>query len=231
MDRQMFNIDSSNEKRVMSALDTIADTNTSWKIYRQMFVVLGEELGKVINQYFPKTGNTMIACPNEDADWLVNGIISLLGSKNVSLSVYWSDRATVGNVDGKKLEISPIISSYEEPCEGCETLIVAKSIISTSCVVRTQLTHLIEKITPKRIIIAAPVMYKDAEPNLLKEFPTEISSKFHFICFAVDGKREGSTVIPGIGGFITKRLGLGDTLKDNNKYIPELVKERALQMV
>lgn len=231
MDRQMFNIDSSNEKRVMSALDTIADTNTSWNIYRQMFVVLGEELGKVINQYFPKTGNTMIACPNEDADWLVNGIISLLGSKNVSLSVYWSDRATVGNVDGKKLEISPIISAYEEPCEGCETLIVAKSIINTSCVVRTQLTHLIEKITPKRIIIAAPVMYKDAEPNLLKEFPTEISSKFHFIYFAIDGKREGSTVIPGIGGFITKRLGLGDSLKDNNKYIPELVKERALQKV
>lgn len=231
MERIKLNIDSSNEKRVSSVLESIADSKTSPAAYRQDFVILGEELGKVINKQFPDRGKTMIACPNEDADWLIKGIMNILGSSNVSLSVYWTDRAAVGNITGRKIEVSPIINAYEEPCDDCETLIVAKSIISTSCVVRSQLTRLIDKVSPRRIIIVAPVMYKNAKPNLMNEFPSYISSKFHFVTFAVDSERRGSTVIPGIGGFITKRLGIGDTLMDNNSYIPELVKERTLSSV
>ena len=75
------------------------------------------------------------------------------------------------------------------------------------------------------IVIMAPVMYKDAQPNLLKEFPEEISNKFHFLQFAVDEDRQGNEVIPGIGGMVYPRLGLGDINK-KNQYIPHMVRMR-----
>lgn len=212
------------QDKVKGALKALADKNTEPSLYRKAFTELGNALGYVINLKYPERGKTVVVCPNEDADWLVAGILDSLNDKNTSLGVFWADRVTVSQ--NPKIEISPIISSYEEPMEGCETLIIAKSIISTSCVVRTQLTRLIGKITPKRIIIAAPVMYKDAQPNLNKEFPVDISSRFEFLTFAIDDERVGSTVIPGIGGFVTSRLGLGTTMRDNNRYIPEIVKQR-----
>ena len=127
--------------------------------------------------------------------------------------------------NGEKIEISPIIKAYEEPIAKCRLLVIVKSIISSSCVVKTQLTRLIDRIHPEMIVIMAPVMYKDAQPNLLKEFPEEISNKFHFLQFAVDEDRQGNEVIPGIGGMVYPRLGLGDINK-KNQYIPHMVRMR-----
>ena len=91
--------------------------------------------------------------------------------------------------------------------------------------VKTQLTRLVDRIHPEIISIMAPVMYKDAQPNLLKEFPKEISNKFCFLQFAVDEDRQENEVIPGIGGMVYPRLGLGDIDK-KNQYIPMMVKMR-----
>jgi hypothetical protein len=222
--RHYFNVNNEKGSSVRSALKAIADKSTSPAAYRKAFVTLGEDMGYVVKTKYPERGKTVVACPNEDADWLVSGMLKSLNDENATLRVYWADRVTVS--ENPEMEISPIKSSYEEPIDGCDTLIIAKSIINTSCVVRTQLTRLIGEISPKHIIIAAPVMYKDAEDNLRKEFPQEISSRFEFVTFAIDDEREGSTVIPGIGGFITERLGLGNTMADNNKYIPNIVKKR-----
>lgn len=225
--RIFVNLSSTNEKSVKRALYMIADENTSVDSYRNAFKVIGQELGKIIVDRFKEDGKTVIACPNEDADWLVEGLMNSLNDISVSLAVFWSDRLSVGNDGERKLEISPIISSYEENISDCETLIIAKSIISTSCVVRTQLTRLIGDIKPKRIIIAAPVMYKDAEESLRNEFPDSISSLFEFVDFAIDDVRDEHNIVrPGIGGYITKRLGLGNNISDNNSYIPEIVKKR-----
>jgi hypothetical protein len=72
----------------------------------------------------------------------------------------------------------------------------------------------------------APVLFKEAIPNLKKEFPTQISNRFEFIYFAIDNEiNEVQEVIPGIGGSVYKRLGLEDGQK-KNKYIPNVVKER-----
>lgn len=226
--RKYENISPKNEQAVRRALRTVADDSSSVKDYREAFKVIGQELGKVIVSKYKKNGKTVIACPNEDADWLVEGIMEALNDSSISLAVYWSDRMTVKDDKNGKMEISPIRSSYEEHIEGCQTLIIAKSIISTSCVIRTQLTRLIGEISPKQIIIVAPVMYKYAEFNLRKEFPDNISSRFEFVDFAIDDERDDNNIIkPGIGGYITKRLGLGNSIKDNNSYIPKLVMERA----
>jgi hypothetical protein len=165
----------------------------------------------------------MLVCASEDADWLATGVESGFGKGELKKSVYWSSREVVyTNEDGSKVEISPIEKAYEEPIEDCELLVIVKSIISTSCVVKTQLTRLIGKISPKQIAILAPVMYKDGIPNLMREFPEEINRKFHFVTFAIDDERVGSEVVPGIGGMVYRRLGLVN-IEIKNHYIPEMV--------
>lgn len=146
--------------------------------------------------------HTMLVCASEDADWLATGVESRFGRGELKKSVYWISREVVhANTDGSKVEISPIEKAYEEPIEDRLLLVIVKSIISNSCVVKTQLTRLIGKIRPKLIAILAPVMFKDGIPNL---------------------KREGSEVVPGIGGMVYPRLGLVD-IKTKNHYIPEMV--------
>lgn len=226
--RRYENLQYGNEDLIRKSLDTLADKTTSIEAYRNAFETLGMELGHALNN---KIGDvpaeeTMLVCASEDADWLAKGVENGLGKGRLPISVYWSTRNTVYQFeDGERIEISPIIKAYEEPIEKCRLLIIVKSIISSSCVVKTQLTRLIDRIHPEMIVIMAPVMYKDAKPNLLKEFPEEISSKFLFLQFAVDEDRQGSEVIPGIGGMVYPRLGLGDINK-KNQYIPQMVRMR-----
>ena len=213
---------------IRKSLDALADKTTGVEAYRNAFETLGVELGRILAQ---KVGDvlakeTMLVCASEDADWLAKGVENGFGKGELPVSIYWSTRNTVyQSENGEKIEISPIIKAYEESIAKCRLLVIVKSIISSSCVVKTQLTRLIDRIHPEMIVIMAPVMYKDAQPNLLKEFPEEISNKLHFLQFAVDEDRQGNEVIPGIGGMVYPRLGLGDINK-KNQYIPHMVRMR-----
>lgn len=69
-------------------------------------------------------------------------------------------------------------------------------------------------------------MYKDGMPNLIREFPDSISSKFTFVTFAIDEERLSSgEVIPGVVGMVYPRLGLGD-VATKNTYLPDMVMNR-----
>lgn len=223
--RQYRNLQYGDEAIIKDSLNVLADKKTNYCEYRKAFMILGEELGKVLASEYESisTDKTMLVCASEDADWLAKGVEIGFGKGELKKSVYWSSREIVHiNEDGTKIEISPIEKAYEETINDCQLLIIVKSIISTSCVVKTQLNRLIGRISPKRIAIAAPVMYKDGMPNLMQEFPDEINSKFKFFTFAIDDERVDSEVIPGIGGMVYPRLGLGN-LEDKNHYIPEMV--------
>lgn len=226
--RRYENLQYGDEKVIRKSLDALADKTTGVEAYRNAFETLGVELGRILAQ---KVGDvlakeTMLVCASEDADWLAKGVENGFGKGELPVSIYWSTRNTVyQSENGEKIEISPIIKAYEESIAKCRLLVIVKSIISSSCVVKTQLTRLIDRIHPEMIVIMAPVMYKDAQPNLLKEFPEEISNKFHFLQFAVDEDRQGNEVIPGIGGMVYPRLGLGDINK-KNQYIPHMVRMR-----
>ncbi len=102
------------------------------------------------------------------------------------------------------------------------TVIIAKAIISSSCVVRTNLEKLLATTKPQRVVIAAPVMLKGAEQRLRNAFPIEISSRFEFVTFAIDSKKEGPVVIPGVGGMVEERLGLTGR---SARFMPSLVSE------
>ena len=226
--RRYENLQYGNEKVILEALDALANKKTGVEAYRKAFETLGVELGHVLARKVSDVAaeETMLVCASEDADWLAKGVENGFGKGELPLSVYWNTRNTVYQSEtGEKIEISPIVKAYEEPILKCRLLVIVKPIISSSCVVKTQLTRLIDRIYPEIIVIMAPVMYKDAQPNLLKEFPEEISKKFHFLQFAVDEERQENEVVPGIGGMVYPRLGLGD-INNKNKYIPDIVKMR-----
>lgn len=226
--RRYENLQYGDEKLILESLDALADKKTDVETYRNAFEQLGVQLGHVLAKKagFVPAGETMLVCASEDADWLAKGVQTGFGKGELPISVYWSTRDTIFHSEsGEKIEISPIVKAYEEPIANCRLLVIVKSIISSSCVVKTQLTRLIDRIHPETIVIMAPVMYVDARPNLLKEFPEEISRKFCFLQFAVDDDRKGSEVIPGIGGMVYPRLGLGDIDKKNH-YIPKMVRMR-----
>lgn len=226
--RRYENLQYGDKKTICKSLDALADKTTGVEAYRNAFETIGIELGRILAQKVSDVPaeEIMLVCASEDADWLAKGVENGLSKGKLPVSIYWNIRDTVYQSDsGEKVEISPIVKAYEEPIAKCRLLIVVKSIISSSCVVKTQLTRLIDRVHPEMIVIMAPVMYKDAKPNLLKEFPEEISNKFRFLQFAVDDDREGDEVIPGIGGMVYPRLGLGD-INMKNQYIPQMVKAR-----
>lgn len=227
--RRFENLQNADEQLVRCMLDRLADKSTGVDDYREAFSKLGVELGKTLANEIEdvRPDEIMLVCASEDADWLAAGVETGIGKGDLRKSVYWSTRETVYKDEkGEKLEISPIVKAYEEPIEKCRLLVVVKSIISSSCVVKTQLTRLIGKINPERIAILAPVMYKDGMPNLMSEFPESVNSKFEFKTFAIDEDRlENGEVLPGIGGMVYPRLGLGDIVAKNS-YIPEMVMNR-----
>lgn len=227
--RRFENLQKADEQTVRRSLERLADKSTGIADYREAFSKLGFELGRILAQDLQdtKAEEIMLVCASEDADWLAAGVELGIGKGDLRKSVYWSTRETVYKGEGgEKLEISPIIKAYEEPIENCKWLVVVKSIISSSCVVKTQLTRLIGKVKPKRIAILAPVMYKDGVSNLMNEFPESVNSLFEFKTFAVDDDRlENGEVVPGIGGMVYPRLGLGDAIAKNS-YIPKMVLAR-----
>ncbi len=192
--------------------------------YKGIFYQLGKGLSHVVNSLPVASGPTMVACSSEDADWLAKGLLDGLINQNTGLAVFWTERYR--HPDNPLLEVTPIIKSYVEDMESCQNLIVIKSIIRNSCVVKTQLLRLIEGASPENIIIIAPVMLHGAEQKLRNEFPISIGRKFRFITLAIDDEinAEGQ-VVPGIGGSIYAELGLGD-VHTKNKYIPEIVRQR-----
>ena len=227
--RRYKNLQETNEQIIRCLLDKLSEKTTGVEEYRDAFRQLGVELGKVIacDLHDVQSDEIMLVCASEDADWLATGVELGIGKGDLKKSVYWSTRETVFESDEEEiLEISPIVKAYEEPIESCKWLIVVKSIISSSCVVKTQLTRLIGKINPEKIAILAPVMYIEGIPNLMREFPDSISRKFMFVMFAVDDERlPNGEVVPGIGGMVYPRLGLGD-IQEKNSFIPEMVLSR-----
>jgi hypothetical protein len=206
-------------------LNAIADRDTSIEDYRASFYSIGKELGLIFRNILPNQYDetTLLACASEDADWLANGFMNGIGNPMLPLAVFWGVRKKLSN----GVDVTSIVRTYRDDLKSqCENLIIIKSIISSSCVVKTQLLRLISDITPNAIYIIASVMYKDAENNLCMDFPREISSKFKFITFAIDDEiNEQKEIIPGVGGMVYPRLGLGNE-SQKNSYMPKIIINR-----
>ncbi len=182
----------------------------------------------MVNSLSNTHGNVPVMSTAEDADFLQKGVSSALKKHDVEtkLAIFWNNHYQLG--DGKG-SVAPIIHKFlEAGYENIQNVIIVKSVISGSCVVRTNLLELLDEVeNAEKVFVVSPVMYKDAEKSLRKEFPDEIANKFNFISFRIDGERAADgEVIPGIGGQVYQLLGIGDQPALNG-YMPDVVKELA----
>lgn len=191
--------------------------------YQATMKKLGLYLGETLNKTLPDGAKCLVASTAEDADFLSSGVIESLQPHHETLAaVFWNNHYSIQGGS-----VAPIVHKYLQPgYESVDCLVVVKSVISGSCVVRTNILALIEKLNASKIYIVAPVMHDKSEIALRSEFPDEISSKFEFIYLAKDTKKEAETgeVIPGIGGQIYQLLGM-EQQPVNNGYMPSLVKK------
>ncbi len=216
------------DESVKNWLSQIADKSTDVDHYRHAMYELGLRQGEQL-VHEVSGENVAIACTVEDADFLAKGIIEAIESdvQSTSLACFWNKR-----ISGNELFAStaPILRKYKEPhLKTADVLIIVKSIISGSCVVKTNLMHLIQEMSPKKIFVMAPVMYESAPDSLSREFPDSISSRFAYNYFASDSERTtDGEVIPGIGGSVYERLGF-ESQDGKNRYTPQLVIARRQQ--
>jgi hypothetical protein len=213
------------DDKARAALKALTDNVDSPIEYQAVMYDLGEQLGNVVSENIPPHHRCLVVCTAEDADYLSSGVMQSLKKNHETLAaVFWNNYI---KFDGGP--IAPIVHKYLQPgYESSDILVVVKSIISTSCVVRTNILSLIEKVQPEKIYILAPVIFRGSEESLREEFPENISKRFEFAYFAVDKDRDQSTgdILPGIGGQIYQLLGMTDQ-PARVGYIPKLVRTLA----
>lgn len=209
------------DETAISFLDALLHADTTDK-YKQQMTKLGSKLAEKILSDI-KTSSTLLASTAEDADYLGSGVQSTLAAHNIKAfrAVFWNNHYIP---EGCVKSVAPIVHSfYESGYASADTLIIMKSIISGSCVVRTNLIDLIDKNNFENIFILSPVMHVNAEEKIREAFPKAISDKFQIITFAKDSNRKPSgEVEPGIGGDIYELLGLNGQ-PVHSGYMPQVV--------
>jgi hypothetical protein len=211
----------------ISLLDKLINEQTNSNEYAHAMYELGKVFGSILLSSIGNAETVALASTVEDADFLGKGIIDALenNGKKVLLTVFWNKRFKPNSENN--LSIAPILREFHQQSDNKpDVLIVIKSIIANSCVVRTNLTKLIEESDPDKIFIVAPVLLEGAIKNLENEFDEKISKRFSYLYFAVDNeKSKEGMVLPGIGGDVYQRLGFKNQ-DTKNQFTPRIVKER-----
>jgi hypothetical protein len=212
-------------------LHALQDAAGNPRAYQETMHALGTDLGKRLLKLLPKRGDVLVVCTVEDADFLARGLLEELefAKRETKLACFWNERDVIGS-----REVAPIIARYEEPLEGAtlSAVVVVKSIIFGACVVRTNLTEVLEKVPhDKAVFVVAPVMFANAAASLESEFPKRIAQRFEYVFCARDAEKseDGKTVVPGIGGNVYELLGLGDEQQKNRRR-PRLLTARMAKM-
>ncbi len=210
----------------VALLDGLLESRGGVEDYRQAMLRLGNYLGGVLLSRLDASKCYGIMATAEDVDFLVKGLVEAIKPKvaGLSFACYWNKRL---HYVAEGLNAAPIVKSFCEPdFFNVDDLIVVKAVISSACVVRTNITDVIRSLTPGRIHIVAPVIFQNADRGLCGEFPDDISDKFVFTYLASDSERDSAgNLVPGVGGEIYGLLGLGNQ-DDKNHYVPELVMEK-----
>ena len=207
-----------------SALAALLDARGDPAQYAKTMYELGSILGERVAGAIPKSDSCLLASTAEDADYLTRGIYESLKLDHATkAAVFWNHHYSVPGGS-----IAPVVHKFLEPgYESSNTLVIAKAVISGSCVVRTNILELIEQVNVDKIYIVSPVMHAKSEQSLRKEFSEDVARKFVFIYLAIDSeKTSDGEVVPGIGGEIYGLLGLPDQ-PARMSFMPKLVKQLA----
>ncbi len=212
-------------KEARELLATLARRTTPPLAYREAMLSLGRLLGKRVDEGLRREKQIALVCGVEDVDFLALGLLTALeaAGRDVRLVCFWNARLKLKRGE----EVAPIVRRYaESPGQDTSAVVVVKSIISTACVVRTNLMDFLDHVRPRQILVAAPVLFRGAQKSLEQEFPREVAEKFSYLYFAIDSRRTSEGIVmPGIGGMVYERLGIG-TAATKNSYQPKLIRER-----
>lgn len=206
------------------ALDNLLLSTENPKAYSETMNEIGLILGKLLSDKISEHESCLLASTAEDADFLSKGVYDSLREKHdTKAAVFWNNHYAIPGGS-----IAPIVHKFIEPgYEKSDVLVIVKSVISGSCVVRTNILELIQSLNVRKIHIVSPVMHEKSEAALRNEFPDEIADMFEFLYFAIDkDKGDDGEVRPGIGGQIYELLGLtGQPARVS--FMPQLVKNLA----
>ncbi|MBY0231105.1 MAG: hypothetical protein K2W96_17610 [Gemmataceae bacterium] len=194
--------------------------------YREAMRGLGRELGGIVAGMIGSMPALLI-CTNEDADFLAQGVLDgMAPTASAALACFWNDRKRFASDLAPTLDVAPIVRRYVEPVERVEAFVVVKSVISSACVVRTNIAELAYVHDPQRILVVSPVMHSGARPGLEADLGPDLARRLEYVWFATDDeKKADGEVVPGIGGSVYELLGIG-TAETKNGYSPELVRRR-----
>jgi hypothetical protein len=213
--------------KVKKHLNTLIADQIPIKEYQDAMFALGQELGSNLQIAQNQDEQFLVVSTSEDADYLTSGFIDSLEERgiNYKIAVFWNHHYSLKNGDS----VAPIINSYiQEDVASCTKIVLLKSIISGSCVIRTNLLALLDSLNLEvieSISVAAPVMHVQSQEKLRKEFPGKICQKFEFLTFAIDSKKdEHGNVLDGIGGEVYPHLGFEtQPALLQTGYMPKLV--------
>lgn len=216
------------DQHTIELLNRLIDKKLSSAAYANVLYELGLRFGTLISDRIGSLSDAVsLVCTVEDADNLAKGIVEVLEKKGrkVALTVFWNKRFKPNKEND--ISVAPILREFhDEGYKDARVLIVIKSIIVNSCVVRTNLTKLIDESDPERILVVAPVLLEGATKKLENEFDSVISKKLEYLYFAVDSEKTAEGYVdPGIGGNVYERLGFG-AQDGKNRFTPTIVKQR-----
>ncbi len=216
-----------NDTEARRLVDEISRPNLGVDNYRATMLKLGEKLGENVVKKLsvPNSNDACVVCTVEDADFLAKGVVNTLDMAGMGgrtkLLCIWNERVKESGVS-----IAPITKQYMEKSTSSKVdYIIVKSIISSACIVKTNLTRALSDNNHGKIIIVSPVLLYGAQQRLEQEFPEEIANLFEYIWFATDFEKSGDYIYPGIGGSVYENLGFVDE-KEKNKYTPNIVRQR-----
>lgn len=204
-------------------LSSLLEDGISAAAYRDAMFRIGQHLGETLAASLTPEKSYCVVSTVEDADYLSKGIIEAVQNHvaKTYLACFWNDRKKVNNAS-----VAPIVKQYfEEGYEKADELIVVKSIIFGSCVVKTNITALFETVDPSSIFIVSPVMHEDSNVQLEKQFPRCISDRFSYLFLAKDKDVDNGNVIPGIGGSVYEKLGF-ENQSHKNRVMPSIVMKK-----
>jgi hypothetical protein len=216
----------SNDKddKAKNLLNMLTDEKISTAGYRDAMFNIGLHLGNILLESIDIQKKYCVVATVEDADFLAKGIIEAISKKvaGVYLACLWNERTIVNGQS-----IAPIYNKFfDKEYETADELIVVKSIIAGSCVVKTNITALYSTVKPSIIHVVAPVMHASSEEKLEKEFSSAISKLFKYTFLAKDScKTEDGNIFPGIGGNVYTKLGF-KSQSYKNSTIPDIVADR-----
>jgi hypothetical protein len=199
-----------------AALEQLLEPSQS--AYRAAMKDLGRYLGDHLKTQLGRGKFAVVTTP-EDADFLTTGLLERVPRERALLACFWTQRL-------EKQDVASVVQEFIQPLpRTLPSVVIVKSIISSGCIVRTNLEKFLTLARPERIFITAPVMLKGADETLRGEFSPEVARRFEFVTFAVDARRDSKTreVVPGIGGWVEERLGLKGK---SPRFAPALVRER-----